>query len=309
LQHAVQPAAVETPPTAALPVPPDPLEQEIAQRRRELEKAQARLLEQLRQLTQTQQTQAATEQELAALTSQRKEVERAKNTADQSVAARGQVVQAAALSLTELRQRSQKLVEEIRTMEKLPPLKQTLRYRTPVSRPVQAEELMFECRAGRITFADIGALYAEVQRGLQDKGKLLRHQWQVSDATAPVGPFRLLYTIERQRGMLDTLGSGAPPMDGSYRYGLSRWELQAVTPERGESADVALAEGSEFRQIIDSIDPQQTVVTMWVYPDSFALYRRLRDYLYERDVIVAGRPLPEGYPIASSRQGTVSRGQ
>jgi hypothetical protein len=73
--------------------------------------------------------------------------------------------------------------------------------------------------------------------------------------------------------------------------------------------DAALAEGSEFRQVIDGIDPQQTVVTIWVHADSFALYRRLRDYLYDRDVIVAGRPLPEGHPIASSRQGTVSRGQ
>ena len=40
-----------------------------------------------------------------------------------------------------------------------------------------------------------------------------------------------------------------------------------------------------------------------------ALYRRIRDYLYDRDVVVAGRPLPEGVPISSSRRGSVSRGQ
>jgi hypothetical protein len=60
---------------------------------------------------------------------------------------------------------------------------------------------------------------------------------------------------------------------------------------------------------VDSLDPQQTVVTFWVYPDSFALYRRVRDYLYEHDIVVAGRPLPEGIPITSSRRGSVSRGQ
>jgi hypothetical protein len=48
---------------------------------------------------------------------------------------------------------------------------------------------------------------------------------------------------------------------------------------------------------------------MWVYPDSFAAYRALRDYLHGRDVVVAGRPLPEGVQIASSRSGSVSRGQ
>jgi hypothetical protein len=51
------------------------------------------------------------------------------------------------------------------------------------------------------------------------------------------------------------------------------------------------------------------VVTFWVYPDSFGLFRQLRDYLYERDLVVAGRPLPPAMPIMISRHGTVSRGQ
>jgi hypothetical protein len=82
-----------------------------------------------------------------------------------------------------------------------------------------------------------------------------------------------------------------------------------VTDPRGESIDAALVPHSEFRQIADALDPQQCTVTFWVYPDSFALFRRLRDYLYERDVIVAGRPLSDGMAIASSKHGTRSRGQ
>ena len=46
-----------------------------------------------------------------------------------------------------------------------------------------------------------------------------------------------------------------------------------------------------------------------ITPGIFDLFRRLRDYLAERDVVVAGRPLPDGVPIASSRRGTASRGQ
>jgi hypothetical protein len=82
-----------------------------------------------------------------------------------------------------------------------------------------------------------------------------------------------------------------------------------VAEDRGETADAALAPGSTFRRTVDAIEPQQTAVTLWVYTDSFPLYRRLRDYLHEHDVVVAGRPLPEGVPIASSRRGTASRGQ
>ena len=61
--------------------------------------------------------------------------------------------------------------------------------------------------------------------------------------------------------------------------------------------------------MIDTLDAQQTAVTFWVYPDSFALYRKLRDFLHERDLVVAGRPLPEGVPIRSTRHGSASRGQ
>ncbi len=80
-------------------------------------------------------------------------------------------------------------------------------------------------------------------------------------------------------------------------------------PLRGETTEEALKPGSAFRRVIDALDPQQTAVTFWVYDDSFAVHRTLRDYLHGRDMVVAGRPLPDGVPIASSRKGTVSRGQ
>ncbi len=105
------------------------------------------------------------------------------------------------------------------------------------------------------------------------------------------------------------LEGGAPNARGNFRYGLSGWEVEPIARERGELVADALAPESAFRRVIDAIDPQQTAVTMCVYPDSFPLYRRLRDWLHDREVVVAGRPLPFDVPIASSRRGTVSRGQ
>src|SRR5262249_13454036 len=134
--------------------------------------------------------------------------------------------------------------------------------------------------------------------------------WQVQDVTRAVGSFRLHYAVARDRELLDSLGGAAPPpSSGGYRYGLSEWQVEPVAAMRGETLAAALAAGSEFRQIVDGIDPQETAVTFWVYPDSFEVFRRLRDALYARDIVVAGRPLPEGVPIASSRRGTLSRGQ
>jgi hypothetical protein len=179
-----------------------------------------------------------------------------------------------------------------------------------VSKPVQAEELQFECAEGRVTFVDIAALLAEVKRDFEEKGRQLRNQWQVADAAGPVGAFRLRYTVERERGIVDgALGAGNPDPTAGFRAALAGWKIEPVTPNRGESAAAALAAGSEFRRIADAIDPQQATVTFWVYPDSFALYRSLRDYLHGRDVVVAARPLPTGTPMGASRHGTLSRGQ
>jgi hypothetical protein len=307
---ALKPAPSEGSANAAVSELVDPLQQELAQHRRDLAEAEARLLEQLRQVQQVQANQTQLAGDLAVLAARHQGLDQEQQTLSRVVVEGGQAAQTVALSLTELRQRGQRLREEIQALEDLPPRQQTLHYRTPVSQPVQADEIMFECRQGRITFVDMVTLLEEVRRGLQDKGQLLRTHWEATETAGPVGAFRLRYVLERERELVDAFTAGALPEDkANFRYGLSAWEVEPIAPVRGEPAEAALATGSEFRQIVDHLDPRQTVVTFWVYPDSFALYRQLRDYLYDRDVVVAGRPLPEGVPIASSRRGTVSRGQ
>jgi hypothetical protein len=288
----------------------DPLQDEITRQRQELTLAQSKLLDQLRQLQQIQATKSETGKELTEVRERARGLEREKTKVEQVVASSRQLAGGTEITLAELRERGKKLTADIETLQKLPPIKKVLRYKTPVSRPVHSEELLFECRAGHVTFVDIAALLAEVRQGLQDKAQLLRTQWQLDGVAGPVGPFRLRYVLERERGMLDNFAAvGTPAESGNFSYGLSEWVVEPIAAERGEPASVALAKGSEFRQIVDYLDPQQTVVTFWVYPDSFSLYRQLRDYLHEHDVEVAGRPLPDGMPISSSRRGTVSRGQ
>ena len=289
---------------AALPAPTDPLAGEVERQRRELAAAQATLLERVHDWEAAHGRHDAAAAELAALATRRRGLE-----------AEGAPVAAAgtagpppeALPLAEIAARGRKLAEEIAALRRAPSPKQTLRYRTPVSQPLQSEELMFECRNGRVTLIDIGAMLEEVKLGFKDKGEQLRNRWEVRDVTAPAGAFRLRYVVERERGPLE--GGGTPDERGNFRYGLSAWEVEPVRAARGETAEEALKPGSAFRKVMDALEPQQTAVTFWVYPDSFPLYRRLRDALHGRDVVVAGRPLPEGVPVASRKGGSASRGQ
>jgi hypothetical protein len=288
----------------------DPQRAELARRRAALANAEARLLAQLRELQQFRCEASQTRERLAILVSRRTSLEQEQALLTGRVRENAQAARDAALSSEELRQRITRLGDEIHALEQLPPLTHALLYRTPVSHPVASEEVHFECLRGRVTFIDLAALLGDVRQGLEDKGKLLRNQWQWNDVTGPVGAFRLRYTVERERGLLDALGGEAGPGDrGGFRYGVSAWQVEPIALARGETAEEALARSSEFRRVVEGLDSRETVVTFWVYPDSFGLFRRLRDVLYEQDVVVAGRPLPEGLPIASSRRGTASRGQ
>ena len=51
------------------------------------------------------------------------------------------------------------------------------------------------------------------------------------------------------------------------------------------------------------------MLTFWVYPDSFKLYRTLQEACHAEGFVVAARPLPEGVLIEGSPYGSKSAGQ
>jgi hypothetical protein len=286
------------------------LEKEVAQHRSELHEARQKLLEYLSHRDEARKTVVPAEARWSDLTQKRRDLEQAKAALEQKVAKAGDGVETTLPSAEELRQRRQQLTEDVRALQMLPRPRKALYYRTPVSQPVQAEQFMFECQQGRVAFIDLAGLQAEMRRDLVAKGEELKTRWQTDEVTAAIGAFQLRYRVEREPGFADAVAPGAAPAGSAgYRYGIAGWTVEPITAARGEDLATALADGSDFRRITDALDARQAVVTFWVYPDSFELFRRLRDYLYERDLVVAGRPLPSGIPIAASRHGTLSRGQ
>jgi len=310
LNRAARPGAAAARAVARPLAPPDPLHGVLARHQTELERAHARLLAQLQQLKLLEGKQGEAKERLAGLAAREEALDKESATVARDCDDRAGSARRAALSLAELEQRQRRLLADLRALEKLPPPGHVLHYRTPVSQPVEADQFFFECRAGRVTFIDIASLLEEAHHGLEDRAKELRNRWQVTGVAGPIGAFRLHYTLEREHGALDAVVPGAAPVDaGGFRYELSRWVVEPVAALRGESLAEALGQASEFRRITDRLDPRQAVVTFWVYPESFALFRGLRDHLYDRGLVVAGRPLPESVPVTATRNGSLSRGQ
>ncbi|MFO0970054.1 MAG: hypothetical protein U0793_31265 [Gemmataceae bacterium] len=300
------PVRHEAPPPAetglAAPESPNPLEEDIAKAKKEIDQARSRLVAYLDQLDRARAKTAALRAGVADL---KKEhivlTSRIKAEESAGAALKGKV-DLDLLSLDRLKERSQEALAQIKKLEKEPIPKKLLRYRTPVSRVVEGEELMFECRAGRVAFIDVAAFMHEIQDGISDdKIRDIARLKTWSGTTSEVGSFRVRFTFESTGGLFST--------PGSVHIQLTQWTVEPTALVRGETEAEALRAGSEFRRIVDRLDPNHTTVTFWVYPDSFALFRALRDHIYEGGVEVAGRPLPEGHPIGASIHGTRSRGQ
>jgi hypothetical protein len=307
---AMQFTDAEPEPTAAqaasvtLPAPKlsdDPLASKLDLAKQELMETRNQLLDKLQNLQGAKEKTRLTRAQVAELARKNAEVEQAQRRLEKELEAKGQKVQRASLSLDALRRRGQELADQVMKLQALPAPTKQLKYHAPVSRAVSGDEVFFECRGGRVAFIDMPAFMHEIHDHMDDIPDLLRKEAKVRRLTSPVGAFRLQYVFEREQTLLDS--------STNFSYGMSGWVVEPILFKRGESLAEALKPQSDFHRIADAIDPNQAVVTFWVYPDSFEIFRALRDYLYERDVEVAGRPLPMNGPIAASRHGTKSRGQ
>ncbi len=298
----------QTPTPSGEPEPNRP-DREIEQRQAEISDLQRRLARLVQALDLAHRTSGEVQAEQQRANDRRHQLQHRLDAQEAQLRAERDAVSQVERATAPLSQRLADLQKAMRDLETRPDNKKTLHYHLPVSRPVAAGELFFECREGRVTSIDLQTLLEQMRRVAQDRATELRTRWDVTETVGSAGPFRLRFRLERDRsGPLD--GSGLPPPEnGAFTYHLAYWELVPVWTDRGERLQAALAKDSLFRRVVESMDPEQVVLTFFVYPDSFGLYRELRDYLYERGFVVAGRPLPVDVPITGSPSGSKSRGQ
>lgn len=180
-------------------------------------------------------------------------------------------------------------------------------YPTPISQTVYGEEVHFQLRGGRITFIPMDELVDELRSQARQKVEQLRHLPEYTDMVGPIGGFRMRYTMARVNVAADT---SDPRVQQVSTYAqLSQFTLTPVSDGLGETLEEALEGRSQFRASLVDTSARQTTVTLWVYPECFNMYRRLKQELYQQGFAVAGRPLPSGQPIGGSPQGSKSAAQ
>jgi hypothetical protein len=205
-----------------------------------------------------------------------------------------------------LRGEREKLEKEMSTLRALPRPKSTsILSKSPVARAAASDEYHFELYHNRITFIDLERLLVKTREDAQVRIRMSDRVPVISNKIGPVGAFSLEYELVRAvPGSMEELLERK-----SLRFDLRSWELVPENENRGETFDATRNPLSEFSRAISRISPGRSTITLWVYPDSFPLYRRIRGELIEHGFSVAGRPLPEGVTIRGSPLGTQSAAQ
>jgi hypothetical protein len=201
----------------------------------------------------------------------------------------------------------EKLATEVATLRNVPrPKSKSILSKSPVARPAADEEFHFELRRNRISFIDLNQLLEKTRADAQLRIRMSDRFGAVGSKVGPVGAFSLAYEL------VPAMPNNVEEMmerRNIRRFDLKGWELVPEYENRGEAYEATQNPISEFTRAVNRINPERATITLWVYPDSFALYRRIRNDLVDRGFSVAARPLPAGLAIRGSPMGTQSAAQ
>jgi hypothetical protein len=185
------------------------------------------------------------------------------------------------------------------------PRRKQLIDKSPVAKPAEGDEYHFEVRRNRVAFIDMERLIDKVKTDARMQIRVSDGRRPIGATVGPVGAFMIHY--EMGRSLPESFQQAMESRGVSYN--LRSWEIVPSHDVRGETLEAAMHPASDFGRAVNRLNSARATITLWVYPDSFGLYRKLRDLLHSRGFLVAARPLPEGMTIRGSPAGSVSAGQ
>ena len=166
------------------------------------------------------------------------------------------------------------------------------------------EEFHFELRRNRISYIDLTQLMEKTKADAQLRIRMADRYGSVASKVGPVGSFSLAYELvpampNNVEEMMDRRNI--------RRFDLKGWKLVPEYDNRGETFEGTQNPISEYTRAVNRINKERATITLWVYPDSFALYRQIATtWSSPVGFSVAARPLPMGLAIRGSPMGTQS---
>lgn len=201
---------------------------------------------------------------------------------------------------------TQKLEETIELLtQKTQPANRLEHRLSPVTRAVESDEFHFRVQGGRVSRIPLDELLERLKAQVLSRRSAIMRFNQFEGTVGPLGGYSMKYTVEKEGpSSLEALQTG----DGRIRVNVSRWELVPEQSSVEEIVEAAVQPGGRLREQLETCPPD-TVVTLWVYEDSFDVFSPIRELAHSLSLRVAARPLPAGSPIVGSPNGSRSTAQ
>ena len=175
---------------------------------------------------------------------------------------------------------------------------------TPMAKTVFGDELHFRLKAGRLSVVPVDQLLEQIRDDFARSARGGR-EGRAESAVGPVRGYVAQYEMDKEFTTVNRGGS----MATATRIQLVGMTIQPLSEPHGQPMEKVLADSSELDVELAGRDPATTTITVWVYPDSFAGFRQLKEHLYRRGFATAARPLPADLPISGGPQGSRSNAQ
>jgi hypothetical protein len=176
---------------------------------------------------------------------------------------------------------------------------------TPMAKTVFHQEIHVLLSENRLSVIPWERLVESLKREAELAIRRSTRKENIDGQLGPIGGFLMDYKLVAKRGVV----SNGSAMGMGQMVELDRFELQPTHELVRQSLDQAFQSGGSMRLELAGRRPQETVVTVWVYPDSFVTFRQLKETLFEQGFMTAARPLPFGVRIGASPHGTQSDAQ
>ncbi|MCC9642105.1 hypothetical protein LOC71_07455 [Rhodopirellula sp. JC740] len=218
-----------------------------------------------------------------------------------------QKVRAAKLG-SEMQEVSSQLAELAGTKERLEnqelPVVAVEHLPTPMAKTVFGDEIHLRLKNNRLSVVPIEPLLEAIK---EDFGRVIRgsRNGRSSSAVGPIRGYVAHYAMDKSTGRITQ--SGKTGM--GTRVQLAGMVIEPLEEPHGQPIDQVLTTSRLLDVELAGRDPSKTTITVWVYPESFASFRSLKEHLYRRGFATAARPLPADRAITGGPSGSRSQAQ
>jgi len=172
-------------------------------------------------------------------------------------------------------------------------------YPNPIASTVFSQEVHFRLTGGKLVYVPLDELVSKMKQDWQLIAENRTEFNSSRDTIGPIGNFRLQYELETSA----TAGS-------RRQIRFKRFALFPVVETAGEPTAVALSNpASQWNAVLKNLNPAQTTVSIWVYPDSFKDHALIKKWLYENKFKMASWPLEFGRLISGGPDGLKTSAQ